>query len=75
VTVLLAVDPAVAYERIEARGYDHEDMAYLEAASAAYRSLPEYADFVVVDANGTLAEVAVRLRTVLEPHLPGQARP
>jgi dTMP kinase len=70
VTVLLAVDPAVAYDRIEARGYDHEDMSYLEAASAAYHSLPEYRDFVVVDANGTLAEVAVRLRNAVEPFLP-----
>jgi dTMP kinase len=70
VTVLLAVDPAVAHQRIEARGYDHEDPAYLEAAAAAYRSLPEYPGFVVIDANGSLAEVAGRLRTVLEPHLP-----
>ncbi len=57
VTFLLAVDPAVAYDRIERRGYDHEEMAYLRAATAAYRALPEYADFVVIDANGTPDEV------------------
>jgi dTMP kinase len=67
VTVLLAVDPEVAYERIEARGYDHEELSYLRAAAAAYRSLPEYRDFVVVDANGTAAEVAARVRTALLP--------
>ncbi|HEY7273720.1 MAG TPA: thymidylate kinase, partial [Actinoplanes sp.] len=67
VTVLLAVDPEVAYERIEARGYDHEELSYLRAAAAAYRSLPEYRDFVVVDANGTAAEVAARIRTALLP--------
>jgi dTMP kinase len=70
VTVLLAVDPAVAYRRIEDRGYDHEELAYLEAAAAAYRSLPEYPGFLVIDANGALAEVAGRLRTALEPQLP-----
>jgi dTMP kinase len=65
VTVLLAVDPAVAYERIEARGYDHEELSYLRAAAAAYRALPEYRDFVVVDANGTPAEVAAGIRRAL----------
>jgi dTMP kinase len=67
VTVLLAVDPEVAYERIEARGYDHEEPSYLRAAAAAYRSLPEYRDFVVVDANGTATEVAARIRAALLP--------
>lgn len=65
VTFLLAVDPAVAYERIESRGYDHEEMAYLRAATAAYRSLPEYGDFVVIDANGTPDEVNVAIRAYL----------
>jgi dTMP kinase len=66
VTFLLAVDPAVAYDRIEARGYDHEEMDHLTAAAAAYRSLPEYGDFVVIDANGSPAEVAAAVRA----HLP-----
>jgi dTMP kinase len=65
VTFLLAVDPTVAYERIESRGYDHEELAFLEAATAAYRSLPEYGDFVVIDANGTPAEVAESVRVEL----------
>jgi dTMP kinase len=57
VTFLLAVDPAVAYDRIERRGYDHEEMSYLHAATAAYEALPEHAGFVVVDANGTPEQV------------------
>src|SRR5918998_6267743 len=62
VTFLLAVDPAIAYDRIEARGYDHEQVSYLTAAAAAYRSLPEYPRFVVIDANGTPDEVAAAIR-------------
>jgi len=65
VTFLLAVDPAVAYDRIEARGYDHEEMSYLRAASAAYRSLPEHSEFVVIDANGTPDEVSAALHAEL----------
>ncbi|AGZ39703.1 dTMP kinase [Actinoplanes friuliensis] len=57
VTFLLAVDPEIAYDRIERRGYDHEEMDYLRAATAAYEALPEHRDFVVIDANGTPAEV------------------
>ncbi|MFF5084341.1 dTMP kinase [Actinoplanes sp. NPDC000266] len=65
VTFLLAVDPAVAQRRIDARGYDHESMAYLTAADAAYRSLPEFASFVVIDANGTPDEVSAALHAAL----------
>lgn len=65
VTFLLAVDPAVAYDRIEARGYDHEEMSYLRTASAAYRSLPEHSEFVVIDANGTPDEVSAALHAEL----------
>ncbi|SNY30683.1 dTMP kinase [Paractinoplanes atraurantiacus] len=65
VTFLLAVDPAVAQQRIDARGYDHESMTYLNAADAAYRSLPEFASFVVIDANGTPDEVSAALHAAL----------
>jgi len=65
VTFLLAVDPAVAYDRIEARGYDHEEMSYLHAAAAAYRALPEYGTFVVIDANGTPDDVSAALHAEL----------
>ncbi|WP_328466134.1 thymidylate kinase [Actinoplanes sp. NBC_00393] len=65
VTLLLAVDPEVAHERIERRGYDHESMDYLRAATKAYESLPEYPDFVVIDANGTPDQVSALIRVAL----------
>jgi dTMP kinase len=74
ITVLLAVDPAVAYDRIESRGYDHEEMSFLRAAAAAYRELPEYSGFVVVDANGAPTEVAERLRAVVAAWAPRASR-
>ncbi|MEV6695270.1 dTMP kinase [Micromonospora sp. NPDC051196] len=58
VTFLMAVDPAEAYRRIERRGTDQESLAYLAAADHAYRTLPEYPTFVVVDATRPAAEVA-----------------
>ena len=70
ITFLLAVDPAIAYTRIETRGYDHEEMSYLRAATAAYRSLPEYGDFVVIDANGTPAEVNAAIHAYLPEPAP-----
>ncbi|MEV0895779.1 thymidylate kinase [Actinoplanes sp. NPDC049802] len=63
VTFFLAVDPEVAQERVERRGYDHESIEYLQAATDAYLSLPEYPRFVVIDANGTPEQVLKALRT------------
>lgn len=65
VTFLLSVDPAVAHERIERRGYDHESMEFLRAAKAAYESLPEHRDFVVIDANGTPDQVTAAIKAAL----------
>jgi dTMP kinase len=77
VTFLLTVDPAAAHDRIEARGYDTETMEYLRAAAGAYRSLPEYPGFVVIDANGTPDQVHAKI--VAELHrraaLPAPRRP
>jgi dTMP kinase len=70
VTFLLAVDPAVAYDRIERRGYDHEEMAYLRAATAAYQALPEYGSFLVVDANRDPEQVQRALLEHLSAWLP-----
>jgi dTMP kinase len=75
VTLLLAVDPQVAHDRIEARGYDHEALDYLSAAMTAYRSLPEYADMVELDANGTPAEVSAAIRAALGVPAEPPARP
>lgn len=70
VTFLLTVDPVEAYRRIERRGTDHESMRWLTAADAAYRSLPEYAGFVVVDGSGEPEEVSRRIRAHLSEWLP-----
>ncbi|HET9516660.1 MAG TPA: thymidylate kinase [Actinoplanes sp.] len=75
VTFVLAVDPRLAYERIEARGYDHESVAYLSAAAAAYRSLPEYQTFVVIDADRPADEVTAAIGAHLAPWLPARTPP
>lgn len=70
ITFLLSVDPGEAYRRIELRGTDHESVDFLAAATAAYRSLPEYGTFVVIDANGTPDEVTRQIHE----HLRGLGR-
>jgi dTMP kinase len=70
VTFLLSVDPAEAYRRIERRGTDHETLRWLTTAATAYRTLPEYPSFVVVDANGSPDEVSRRIRAHLAEWLP-----
>jgi thymidylate kinase len=67
-TVFLAVTPGRAYDRVEARGTDHEDPRYLIAADAAYRSLDEARRFVVIDANRDAAAVQRDLRAVVAAH-------
>jgi dTMP kinase len=67
-TILLTVEPATAYDRIEARGYDHEEMSYLAASTAAYRSLPEAADFLVVDGDRPADDIAAELMTYATRH-------
>lgn len=61
VTFFLAVDPAEAVRRIDLRAEDHESEEFLSTSTAAYRSLPEFGSFVVVDANGTPDEVTARI--------------
>ncbi|PZF91670.1 dTMP kinase [Micromonospora deserti] len=75
VTFLLAVDPAEAYRRIEQRGTDHESMRYLTAADAAYRALPEYPTFVVVDAGRPPEEVSRQIQAHLAGWLAAPATP
>ncbi|WP_159705926.1 dTMP kinase [Arthrobacter sp. 18067] len=59
------VDPQIAHDRVMARGTDKESLADLQAFRAAYRSLPEFDDFVVVDANGTPGDVLTQLNRVI----------
>ncbi|WP_435818521.1 dTMP kinase [Micromonospora lupini] len=75
VTFLLAVDPAVAYQRIEERGTDHESMGWLTAADTAYRTLPEYPSFVLVDAGRSAEEVTEQIQAHLATWLPDDVRP
>ncbi|MFI1989848.1 dTMP kinase [Actinoplanes sp. NPDC020271] len=65
VTFFLAVDPLVAQDRIVRRGTDHESLAYLTAADRAYRSLPEFSDCIVIDADRTPEEIGTEIRTRL----------
>jgi dTMP kinase len=74
VTFLLTADPRVAHHRIETRGYDHETTDYLTTVTAAYRGLPEYPGFVVIDGNGSPDEVAAAIRAHLPAGVPAPAR-
>jgi dTMP kinase len=71
VTFFLAVEPGEAYRRIELRGTDHETVDFLATATAAYRSLPEFEGFVVINANGTPDEVT----SLIHGHLRDQGVP
>ncbi|MGJ3192097.1 dTMP kinase [Paenarthrobacter sp. FR1] len=59
------VDPRLAHQRVTARGTDNESLADLEAFRSAYRSLPEFDDFVVVDANGAPGDVVAQLNRAI----------
>ncbi|BCW12120.1 thymidylate kinase [Arthrobacter sp. NtRootA4] len=59
------VDPRRAHQRVMARGIDKESLAELQAFRDAYRALPGFADFVVVDANGTPEEVRAQLNRLI----------
>lgn len=55
--LFLDVDPALAQQRVELRGKDHETLEHLAAYDAAYRALPEFGSFTHIDASGTPEEV------------------
>ncbi len=64
--ILLDIDPVVAYQRIERRGTDHEELSFLRAAGAAYRELAQNA--VHIDGGMTEDEVAQAVWKVLRTH-------
>lgn len=76
-TVFLAVDPREAQRRVELRGRDHEELEHLVRADAAYRSLPEWPTFTVVDAGRGPSEVLASIRVLVEELLSpgGRDRP
>ncbi|UZX04828.1 thymidylate kinase [Arthrobacter sp. CDRTa11] len=61
----LDIEPELAHRRIVARGTDVESLADLVAFQNAYRSLPEYVDFVEVDANVPPAQLVARLAGIV----------
>jgi len=63
--VHLDVEPALAHERIMARGTDSETLADLVDLRDAYRSIPEYLGFVQLDADCPPAEVVARLKRIV----------
>jgi dTMP kinase len=63
VLILLDIDPQVAYERIERRGTDHEELSFLRTAGAAYRELAQNA--VHIDGGRAQDEVAQAVWRVL----------
>jgi dTMP kinase len=67
VVCFLAASPAVARDRVTARGIDTEELAHLRALDAAYRALREFGTFVVVDGDGDRDEVAAALDRVVSP--------
>lgn len=64
------VDPRIAHQRVAARGTDRESLADLQAFRAAYRSLPEFSDFVMVDANGAPSDVLAQLNRIVSAKEP-----
>jgi dTMP kinase len=61
--ILLDIDPQIAYQRIERRGTDHEELSFLRAAGAAYRELAHGA--VHIDGGRNEDEVAQAVWKVL----------
>lgn len=68
-TCYFAVPPVQAQQRVEQRGRDSEELDYLASLDAAYRSLPEYRDWTVVDATGSVDEVEAELGRIVAARL------
>lgn len=63
--VHLDVEPALAHQRIVARGTDSETLAVLEALRDAYRSTPEYRGFAQLDADFPQTEIVGSLKRIV----------
>ncbi|MEU8001116.1 thymidylate kinase [Catellatospora sp. NPDC049111] len=66
VVVYLDVDAATATERVRRRPDDTHTRAFLESFGAAFRSLPEFAGFTVVDATQPLDVVRAQVWAAVE---------
>jgi dTMP kinase len=63
--IYLDVGPQQAHDRIVARGTDEESLADLTSLRDAYRSLPEFAAFTVLDAGPPEQAVLAELRRTI----------
>jgi dTMP kinase len=70
----LVVDPEQAHQRVLERGTDTESLDELRQLRDAYRSLPEYAQFTEVAAEGTPAEVLSGLMIAVDAKRAVRAR-
>lgn len=69
-TLYLDVAPETAHLRVKSRGIDYEPVDALAAMDSAYRSLPEFADFTIVDANLDQEALAQTIRDEVRTALP-----
>ncbi|MEH0822623.1 MULTISPECIES: dTMP kinase [unclassified Micromonospora] len=63
----MAVSPALAQRRVHERGIDTEELDHLTALDAAYRALPEFAGFRVLDGEADPTAVAAALDRLVRP--------
>lgn len=68
--VYLDVEPALAHQRIVARGTDSETLADLVSLRDGYRCLPEYPGFLQLDADCTPEELVDRLAWIVRAETP-----
>jgi dTMP kinase len=71
VVCFLATSPEVAQRRVAARGIDTEELAHLRALDAAYRVLPDFPWFVLLDGDADPEEVAAALDRAVSPLVAG----
>ena len=64
-TFYLAVPPDEAARRVQLRGRDVEDPLYLAAFAAAYRSLPEFPNWTLIDASTDADSVAAAIQVAM----------
>lgn len=67
VVCFLATSAEAAQRRVAAGGIDTEELGHLRALDAAYRALPDFGSFVVLDGDGDPDEVAAALDRSLAP--------
>jgi dTMP kinase len=69
VTLYVAASPEIAAARLATRGGSAKTLEFLQAFDGAYRSLPEAADFVIVDGSGTPDDIFANTCNLLRPRI------